>query len=107
MDIPTSPESANTEEELRISQARSAGVLDIADDAIISIDSRQTITVFNQGAEKIFEYTAQEVIGQPIDMLLPSRFNESHRQHLHDFSQSPETARKMGELGRACRAVDT
>src|SRR5215217_3241220 len=61
-------------ESLSTSQAHLAGILDIADDAIISVDQRQRVTLFNQGAEKIFGYTAQEIIGQPIDLLLPQRF---------------------------------
>lgn len=83
--------------ELEISQTRFARILDIADDAIISIDADQHITLFNQGAEKIFGYTAQEVIGQQIDLLLPLRFTKTHRHYVADFSKSPSLARRMGE----------
>jgi len=79
------------------SQAHLAGILDITDDAIISVDQRQCVTLFNQGAEKIFGYTAQEIIGQPIDLLLPQRFTASHHQHLIEFASSSDTARRMGE----------
>ncbi|WP_235526301.1 response regulator [Nostoc piscinale] len=85
------------EEELRVSQVKLARILDIADDAIISIDSNQSITLFNQGAEKIFGYTAQEVIGQKLDILLPLRFTQAHRQHVSDFGKSTNLARRMGE----------
>jgi PAS domain S-box-containing protein len=85
------------EQSLRSSQARLAGILDIADDAIISLDGQQHITLFNQGAEKIFGYTAPEVLGQPIDLLLPLRFHDSHNQHLKSFAVSLDTARRMGE----------
>src|SRR6266581_1922726 len=76
---------------------RSVAILDIAEDAIISMDEDQRITLFNQGAEKVFGYTAQEVMGQPLDVLLPSRFVEEHHRHIAEFAESPDVARKMGE----------
>ncbi|BAY75725.1 multi-component transcriptional regulator [Nostoc linckia NIES-25] len=90
-------ERQQTQEELHFSQARFARILDIADDAIISINGFQCITLFNQGAEKIFGYSAQEVIGQKLDLLLPQRFCNLHRQHVVDFGKSPNVARRMGE----------
>ncbi|NMG20474.1 PAS domain S-box protein [Brasilonema bromeliae] len=90
-------ERQRTQSALRLSQARFAGILEIADDAIISIDASQCITLFNQGAEKIFGYTAAEVIGQPLDLLLPARYTCVHRQHVAGFASSNGTARRMGE----------
>jgi len=82
---------------LRVSQARFAGILDIADDAIISINTSQGINLFNQGAEKIFGYTAAEVMGQPLDLLLPLRYTLAHHQHVVEFATSSGQARRMGE----------
>jgi PAS domain S-box-containing protein len=90
-------ERQRIEAELRISQTKFARILDIADDAIISIDANQRITLFNQGAEKIFGYTAQEVIGQQLDLLLPLRFTDAHRHYVTEFGKSPSLARRMGE----------
>ena len=74
-----------------------ARILDLADDAIISIDTRQRIVLFNHGAERMFGYSAQQVEGKPLDILLPPSLAEIHRQHIHEFAGSEVTARRMGE----------
>jgi PAS domain S-box-containing protein len=90
-------ERQRIEEDLRVSEARFSGILEIADDAIISVNANQIITLFNQGAEKIFGYTAQEALGKPLDLLLPSRFVNVHRRHVAEFGHSFNHARRMGE----------
>ena len=56
-----------------------AQVIDLAEDAIISIGEDQRIVLFNQAAERIFGYSAKEAIGKPLDMLLPERMATLHR----------------------------
>lgn len=74
-----------------------ANILDIAGEAIISIDEAQRIRLFNQEATKIFGYTPAEVLDQPLDILLPKRIVAVHRQHIAEFANSGVTARLMGE----------
>ncbi len=78
-------------------QAQFTRIVEIASDAIICIDSNQRITLFNQGAEKIFGYSVSEVLEQPLDLLLPQRSVEAHRRHIATFGKSQTSSRKMGE----------
>ena len=76
-----------------------ARILEAADDAIISVDPAQRIILFNRGAEKIFGWSAPEVLGQPLDILLPKDTARVHRQHIREFSDSGIEARRMAERG--------
>jgi PAS domain S-box-containing protein len=89
-------ERQRAEVALQISRSRFAGILEIASDAIIAIDALQTITLFNQGAEQIFGYSATEAIGRSIELLLPQRFAASYRQHIQAFGIDPHPSRQMG-----------
>lgn len=82
---------------VRESEARLSGILSIAADAIITIDAQNRITMFNQGAQRIFGYSSEEAIGAPLDMLLPDRFRAGHAGHIRAFAAARVTARQMGE----------
>jgi PAS domain S-box-containing protein len=84
------------EKALQKSEARLSGILELAKDAIISINERGQITLFNQGASQIFGYTAGEAIGQSLDFLIPEKFREIHRRHIEEFQKSPQTDKRMG-----------
>ncbi len=89
-----------TEEALRESRQRLVGILDNADEAIISIDSQQRIVMYNRGAEKIFGYALSEVHHQPLDILLPEAFQQIHRQHVQRFAPTPEASRQLANRSR-------
>jgi len=86
-----------TEQRLRVSEATFKGMVDIASDAIISIDAGQSIVQYNQGAERIFGWTAAEAVGQPLGVLIPERYREIHTRHVENFGRSEVASRRMGE----------
>jgi len=90
-------EQKKSQDALRTAKARFEGILEIAEDAIISVDSSQHIVLFNQGAEKVFGYAQAEVIGKPLDILLPQRFAHAHSGHIKEFAGSSDVARTMGQ----------
>ncbi|ACB51228.1 two-component sensor histidine kinase [Crocosphaera subtropica ATCC 51142] len=85
------------EKALRTSQRRLESILDMAEEAIISLNAKQEITLFNRGAEKIFGWNASDIIGKSLNCLLPQRFIVSHQQYVNQFQQSSDITRKMGK----------
>ena len=85
------------EAQLRESEARFAGILAIAADAIVSADATGAIVHFNYAAELMFGYPAAEVIGKSLDILIPTPRVVAHRQHIVDFAGAGDAARRMGE----------
>jgi PAS domain S-box-containing protein len=76
---------------------RYARILALAADAIICIDEEQRIVLFNNGAEATFGFAAAEILGQPIEILIPARFRGGHARHVSKFAGGPPAARHMGE----------
>jgi diguanylate cyclase (GGDEF)-like protein/PAS domain S-box-containing protein len=90
-------EAAHTVTERRSAEERFRNILTIAADAIIAVDGDQRITLFNRGAERAFGYRAEEVTGQLLDILLPSHFVKTHRQHIQDLARGADGARSMND----------
>lgn len=88
-------ERAKVERELSESRAQLAGIIDSAMDAIITIDSRQSVLMFNGAAEKMFRCTAAEVIGQSLERFIPARFRHQHSEHIREFGGAGITTRTM------------
>lgn len=88
------------EASLRASQARFAGILEISAEAVISTDSDLRITLFNRSAEKIFGYSAQEALGQSMNLLIPERLRAIHAQHVTGFADSGKQSLLMSTRRR-------
>ena len=63
-------------------------LLDAAVDAVVMIDHRGTISVFNRSAERLFGYTAAEVMGQNVNMLMPAPWREEHDGYLERYART-------------------
>lgn len=79
-----------------------AQILDISADAIVGIDDRGLIRRFNRGAEIVFGYRSSEVIGRPLDILIPERFRMAHRRHLAAFARAREASRLKEQRSELC-----
>jgi PAS domain S-box-containing protein len=71
---------------LRESEAKFRSVMESAIDAIISGDAEGSIRSWNSAATALFGHTEAEVIGKPIDLIIPDRFREAHQKGIQRVS---------------------
>ncbi len=71
-------------------------IIDTAMDGIISINEQQMIVLFNDAAEAIFGWSAEQVLGETIDMLIPGRFRPQHQHDVEQFGRGTIEHRRMG-----------
>ena len=89
-------ERVRAEELLARSEARLRGILDSAMDAIITVDERQHIVLFNKAAEEVFGCGREDAIGAPLAWFIPERFRGTHVEHLRRFGEMATSSRRMG-----------
>jgi len=81
---------------LRAREELARGLLDSAPDAMVVVDAVGVITLINQQAIEMFGYPQPELVGQPIEVLIPDRFRGRHPEHVRGFSSAPRS-RTMGK----------
>ncbi len=84
-------------ESLRERERRLSMIVGLAKDAIVCIDGAERIVLFNRGAEETFGYDADEVLGQPLAILLPEPSRGGHGAQMGAFQNSGVPARHMSE----------
>jgi len=76
------------EEALRTSEEKYRSIAESAAEAIIAADSDGNVISWNKGAETMFGYTAEEMIGKPEAILMPERYREVHKEGLERFRRT-------------------
>jgi PAS domain S-box-containing protein len=66
-------------------------ILNLAPDAILFADREGIIRLWNKGAERIFGCTAEEAIGQSLDLIIPEKLRERHWEGYHKTMATGET----------------
>jgi len=89
--IEEAAESARHKSERRLSQ-----VLEAVVDGIVTSDADGNIQIFNAAAEKIFGYSAREVMGKSINMLMPNMEADEHDSYLENYDVDQPSAKVVG-----------
>ncbi len=83
-------------EALQASEAKFRGLLESAPDAMVIVNQRGEIVLVNAQTERQFGYQQEELLGQPLEVLVPERLRDIHSRHRAGYYQNPHT-RPMGE----------
>ncbi|HMB91167.1 MAG TPA: PAS domain S-box protein, partial [Rhodothermales bacterium] len=83
---------------LQENETRLRSVVESLPTALVMVDESGTITLVNKQVERWFGYNREELIGQPVDRLVPEPVRDQHQAERDDYLRAP-TARKMG-VGR-------
>ena len=82
-------------EALRASEAQFRGLLESAPDAMVIVDPDGRITLANRQTEQVFGYPREELLGRPVEVLVPERFRAGHSLHRGGYLARPGV-RPMG-----------
>jgi two-component system sensor kinase FixL len=85
------------EKEIRQAEERFRMVVESAPNAIVVINTNGTIVLANSQCDKFFGYRREELVGRPVELLVPERFRTEHRRYRRSFFASP-LARPMGAI---------
>jgi PAS domain S-box-containing protein len=89
-------------QQLKDSEERLRSVVEAAVDGIIVIDARGTIEAFNPGAERLFGYSAVEVFGKNVNILMPEPYHSEHDRYMRHYLETGE--QKIIGIGREVNA---
>lgn len=88
-------ELERTRHAFEASESKAHAFFESAAQAIVIVDVQGFVVMANRSTEKMFGYTVRELVGKPVDMLVPAHFQGSHQQHRDKYFEHPQM-RPMG-----------
>jgi PAS domain S-box-containing protein len=95
MGVQATPGDQGEERAESRAESRFRNLLEAAPDAVLEVDDDGKIILLNQAAEKMFGYGRNELIGVPVEVLVPDAVRGAHREHRMAYTTAPST-RPMG-----------
>jgi PAS domain S-box-containing protein len=92
-------ERNRAQRELEEQRLRMMAIVESAMDGVIAVDAQEHIVIFNSAAERMFGYSASEVLGRPLDRLISAHHRAAHHGHLREFGRTRKIASSMEARG--------
>jgi PAS domain S-box-containing protein len=87
-------------------EARFRALVESAPDGIVTVDHAGRIVLVNAQAEKLFGYTRDELLGKPVEVLVPERFHHQHVADRERYTAAPRTRPMGAGLALSARRKD-
>ncbi len=88
------------QQEIKESEEKFRGIVETATDAIVAIDHSHKIILFNKAAEEIFGYNREEVLGEDLNILIPTQYGD-HSRHVTRYMET----RKPHVIGKVVEST--
>ena len=96
-------ERRRIEDALRVSEERLRSIVQSTKDAIVLVNALMKVAFWNKGAEATFGYSAEEIIGQPVTMIIPEQYHEElerNVQRVRVLERVQSTSKTLELVGR-------
>jgi len=80
-----------------VEDALLAAAIASEEDGVVVVDADQRVVFFNTGAEQMFGWTSPDILGQPLDVLIPTHLRGRHTGHVNEFERAEVASRRMSE----------
>ncbi|MDP2240850.1 MAG: PAS domain S-box protein [Burkholderiales bacterium] len=84
---------------LDLAEQRMSGIIRSAMDGVITVNERHEIILVNPAAEKLFGYSAADLLGKPLNILIPDHYQPGQGEHIRNFGRTNVAQRMMGRFG--------
>lgn len=81
---------------LKGSEKRFDVVARVINDALVGVNDRGLVVIFNPAAQRMFGFAEKEMLGRPLDVLIPLRYRDRHRRSLQDFFSGAPMSDMLG-----------
>jgi len=92
------PSAVDITERKRLTEERFQAFLDVSPDALVLVGSDRRISFVNGEAERLFGYARDELVGRPVEMLMPERYRARHIEYLENYFAKPHRRAMGGTL---------
>jgi len=101
----TRPRQPSVNEPGKASEQRLRAAIDSAPSGLLMIDAEGRIVLVNREVERLFGYPREELLGRPVELIVPERFHGAHPEYRGKFTERPSVRQMAASSSGAARTA--